>query len=267
MRGSVLARTLHDARRGLVWWSLGLAGYVAMIVAVYPTIRDNEELKRLVEHYPDALKAFFAFGGQLDFASAQGYLGGELFSFMIPALLLVVAVGGGAGAIAGEEERGTLDLLLSSPLSRRRIALEKLVALCVELLGLGVVLWSSLWLGGRIVSMGIPAADLAGATASAVLLASAYGAIAFLLGAGTGRKALAIGISIAAAVAAFLVSSLASIVDALEPLRAVSPFHHYAAGDPLTNGLQPWHALFLLAVGATAALAGLLLFDRRDVAS
>jgi ABC-2 type transport system permease protein len=115
--------------------------------------------------------------------------------------------------------------------------------------------------------MGIPAADLAGATASAVLLASAYGAIAFLLGAGTGRKALAIGISIAAAVAAFLVSSLASIVDALEPLRAVSPFHHYAAGDPLTNGLQPWHALFLLAVGATAALAGLLLFDRRDVAS
>ena len=34
---------------------------------------------------------------------------------MIPALFLVASVGNGAGAIAGEEERGTLDLLLSFP--------------------------------------------------------------------------------------------------------------------------------------------------------
>ena len=267
MRPSVLTKTLRDARRPFLWWSAGLAAYVAMIVAVYPTIRDNDELGRLVEQYPEALKAFIAFGGELDFTSATGYLGGELFSFMIPALLLVVAVGGGAGAIAGEEERGTLDLLLATPVPRRRVAAEKLTAVCLELVGLGAVLWASLWLGGRLVSMGIPAGDLAGATASAVLLAIAYGAIAFLLGAGTGRKAAAIGISIAAAVAAFLVSSLASIVGALEPLRAISPFHHYAAGDPLTNGLQPWHALFLVGLGAAAAIVGIVLFDRRDVAA
>ncbi|MGL6278467.1 MAG: hypothetical protein ACRC50_02790, partial [Gaiella sp.] len=84
MPGSVVRRALGDLRRSFLWWALGLAGYVAMIVAVYPTIRDNEELERLVEQYPDALKAFFAFGGQLDFTSAAGYLGGELFSFMIP---------------------------------------------------------------------------------------------------------------------------------------------------------------------------------------
>ena len=45
---------------------------------------------------------------------------------MVPLLLLVAAIGAGARAIAGEEERGTLDLLLSTPVSRRRLALEKL---------------------------------------------------------------------------------------------------------------------------------------------
>ena len=40
---------------------------------------------------------------------------------MVPLLLLIAAIGAGAGAIAGEEERGTLDLLLSLPVSRRRL--------------------------------------------------------------------------------------------------------------------------------------------------
>ena len=91
---------LRPYRAGTLW-SLGLAGYVALIVSVYPTIRDNPDLNKLVESYPEALKAFIAFGGQFDFTSAAGYLGSELFSFMIPALFLVASVGNGAGSIAG----------------------------------------------------------------------------------------------------------------------------------------------------------------------
>jgi ABC-2 type transport system permease protein len=263
----VLLKSLGDLRRGFVWWVLGLAGYVALIVSVYPTIRDNRELERLMEQYPEALKAFFAFGGELDFTSAAGYLGGELFSSMIPLLLLVVAVGNGAASIAGEEERGTLDLLLSAPFSRTRVALEKLGAMCLELAGLGVALWLSLWIGARTIGMELSAAHLAAATADAVLLAIAYGAIAFMLGAGTGRKSLAIGVAIAAAVAAYLVNSLAALVDALEPFQKVSPFYHYTASDPLRQGLDPWHALFLVAVGAVAAAVGVFLFERRDVSA
>ena len=125
MLGSVFAKSLRDLRRSFTGWSLGLAGYVALIVAVYPTIRDNRDLNKLVESYPEALKAFIAFGGQADFTSAAGYLGSELFAFMIPALFLVASVGNGAGAIAGEEERGTLDLLLSFPRSRTRYSQPK----------------------------------------------------------------------------------------------------------------------------------------------
>jgi len=43
MLGSVFAKSLRDLRRSFAGWSLGLAGYVALIVAVYPTIRDNPD--------------------------------------------------------------------------------------------------------------------------------------------------------------------------------------------------------------------------------
>lgn len=266
MLRDVFLKSLRDLRRSFAWWTVGLAGYVALIASVYPTVRDNPDLEKLVESYPEALKAFVAFGGQFDFTSAAGYLGSELFSFMMPALFLVAAVGHGAGTLAGEEERGTIDLLLSSPLSRTRVALEKLAAMCVELAALGVVLWLALWVGARAFSMEVSVAHLASATALLVVLALAYGAIAFMVAAATGRKTLAIGLTVALAVGAYLVNSLASLVEVLEPFQKATPFYHYAVADPLRQGLDPWHTLFLLAVGAGAAAAGVLLFDRRDLA-
>ena len=110
---------------------------VALMVSVYPTVHANPALNRLVQQYPDALKAFIGFGGEVDYLSPAGYLGSELFSFMVPLLLLVAAIGAGARAIAGEEEAGTLELLLSCPVSRRRVVLEKLAALAIEGAGRG----------------------------------------------------------------------------------------------------------------------------------
>ena len=120
------------------------------MVAVYPTVRDSPSLDKFVAQSPEALKAFIGFGGAIDYTSAAGYLGGELFSFMVPLLLLLAAIGAGARAIAGEEEVGTLELLLSCPISRRRLVLEKLAALVVETTALGVVLLVSLWVGARL---------------------------------------------------------------------------------------------------------------------
>jgi ABC-2 type transport system permease protein len=265
MLRNVALKTLRDLRRSFVWWSLGLAGMVAMLVAVYPTVRDNPALNRLLDEYPEALKAFVGFGGEFDYASAAGYLGSELFSFMVPLLLLVAAIGAGARGVAGEEEAGTLELLLSCPVTRRRLALEKLAALVLEVCGLGAVLLVSLWVGARAVSMDVSVAHLAAATASAVLLALAYGALALLVGAATGRRGLAVALVAALAVAAYLVAALAPLVGGLDPVKVASPFYHYSASDPLRQGLAAGHALLLLAIAAAAGLLAPFALERRDV--
>jgi ABC-2 type transport system permease protein len=267
MLRNVFLKTLRDARRALIWWSLGLVGLAALMIAVYPTVRDNPDLNKMVKDYPEALKAFIAFGGDVDYVSGPGYLGSELFAFMVPLLMLIAAIGAGARATAGEEERGTLDLMLANPLSRRRLVVDKLAALAIEVVLLALVLWLSLLVGVEVVGMNVSAAHLAAATASAALLAIAFGAIALLLGAASGHRALAIGVTAAGAVAAYLVNSLAALVDFLEPVREASPFYHYVASDPLRDGLALSHVAFLVGLALVAAVLAALAFDRRDLAA
>jgi ABC-2 type transport system permease protein len=265
MLGSVLLKTLRDSRRALIWWSLGLVGLVSMMVAVYPAVRGNDSLDRLVQDYPGALKAFIAFGGTVDYTSAAGYLGSELFSFMVPLLLLLAAIGAGARAIAGEEEQGTLDLLLANPISRRRLVLEKLAALAAEVVVLAFALWSALAIGTAIAGMDIGRGKLAAATLDAALLALLFGVLAVLVGAATGRRGVAVAVPAAAAVAAYLVNALAAIVGALEPVQKASPFYHYVAGDPLRRGLALDHTALLALTAVGLALLAPVAFGRRDL--
>ena len=263
LRG-ILLKSLRDVRKSFAWWSLGLAGYVVLIVGVWPAIRDNDALAELEQSYPEELKAFFSFGG-FDFSTAAGYLGAELFSLMVPLLLIVAAVGAGARAIAREEEHGTLDLLLANPISRRRLVLEKVGALALELVGLAAVLFVVLAVATSVADMDVSVGDLASATTSAFLLGLAFGVLAFALGAATGRSAIAIGLSAAAAVAAYLVNGLAPLVDAIHSIRWLSPWYHYVAGDPLREGLSWGNALVLVAIAIVAAAVAVCAFDRRDV--
>ena len=74
---------------------------------------------------------------------------------------------------------------------------------------------------------------------AAGLLGLLFGAMALALGALTGRRGLAIGLSAGIAVAAFFLYGLAPLVDALEPLGKLSPFYWYLEPNPLANGFDP----------------------------
>jgi beta-exotoxin I transport system permease protein len=261
MLRSVLAKTIRDARRGLVWWSLGMLGVVLLTVGFWPSVRDSPELERFARNAPDVLKAFT--GGELDFATPIGYLEARLFALIVPVLFLIYAIGAGARAIAGEEEAGTLDLLLSLPLSRGRLVLEKAAALGLQLGALALVLLAFVVAAAAVVSMDVSAARIGAAVVTAYLLAVAHGALALAIGAGTGKRAMALGIAASVAVAGYLLDGLAQFVDALEPWRVLSPFDW--AGEPLRNGLGA--GTVALAVAAVAgAAAAFPLFARRDVA-
>lgn len=268
MRRSVLTATLVEMRRSLAWWSLGLVGMIALEISVYPTVRDDSGFSELTEDYPELFKDLFSFGGtEFDFTSAAGYLGIELFSLMIPLLLIIAAVATGARAIAGEEEGGTIDLLLSLPITRRRVVSEKLAAMGVEVIALGLVLLIALWIGVLAVDMAVSLPHLAAATAGAVLLAMDFGAIALFVGAATGSRAAAVGVASALAVAAYLVNSLAGIVSELKTVQRLTPFYHYSAPDPLRDGVSWPHLGVLVLVVAVASAAALFAVDRRDLAA
>ncbi len=264
MLRSIFAKTVRDQRRSLLWWGLGLVALTVVTVLYYPTIRDTPELNRMMENLPEGLRALI--GGEADLLSAAGYLNSQLFSLMVPLLFLIYAIGLGAAAIAGEEERGKLDLLLAQPVGRRRLVLDTFAALATLLAALGVVLWLAVWTGARLVELPIGGGRLAAATASAALMALLFGTLALALGGATGRRSLALGVGAAVAAAGYVLNGMAPLVDALAPLRRLSPFYYAVGADPLRNGLEPAHVAVLMLSTAALLLLTLVAFDRRDIA-
>ena len=175
MPRNVVTRTLRDGARSFAGFAAYIVLMVAAIVSIYPSIGHNPSLDKLVKSYPGTLKAFLGFGGVVDYSSATGYLGIELFSLVLPALMIAAAVTAGARAIAGEEEQQTLDLLLANPISRRRLVLEKAAAVAALVALLALVAFASLAVSVTAAGMDVTVGHLAAAAAATGLLGLLYG--------------------------------------------------------------------------------------------
>jgi ABC-2 type transport system permease protein len=267
MLRSVFSKTLVEQRRSLLWWALGLAMATLLTTAFYPSVRDNAvALSDVIRSLPEGLRNALL-GQSANFFSPEGYLQARLFSLFAPLLLMIYAIGAGARAIAGEEEQNTLDIVLSTPVPRRRVFLDKAWAMLVALAGLSVVLLLAVAVTGPLFDVSIPLGRLASAVAACFLLASSFGASALAIGAATGRRSLAIGVTSGAAAGTYLIDVLALSVDGLGWLQRLSPFYYYRASEPLSNGLDVGHAAVLAILAIAAIAAGVLAFERRDLAS
>jgi ABC-2 type transport system permease protein len=264
MRTEVLAESLRERSRSILWWTLGLVLLIGVTVAFYPSIRDDQALSDYAKDLPESLRALFA-GGELDLGSPVGYLNSQIFALTAPLILFIFAIGAGSGAVAGEEEKGTLDLLLAHPLRRRDYVVQRFLAVAVLVGALGVALLASVALGSAAVNLDIGFARLVAASVSVTLLSLFVGSVALTVGAVAPGRARAIAIAVAVAVAAWLLDGFGQAVDALEPWRPLSPYYQALGQNPLRNG-APWGGWAILALAILALTAvGAVGLARRDV--
>jgi ABC-2 type transport system permease protein len=227
-------------------------------------VRDDTAINEYVKDLPEALRGMFA-GGELDIVSPAGYLNSQVYALLAPLVLLIFAVGAGAGAVAGEEERGTLDFLLAHPLRRRDYVVQRALALGVLVATLTALLLASVALGSWVVDLDIGLGRLGAASASVGLLALLFGIVALAAGSVRPGRAQAIAVAAGLAVASWLLDGFGQAVDALEPWRPLSPYYQAVGRNPLREGASwtAWAALTAAtAVLAAVAAAGL---ERRDL--
>jgi ABC-2 type transport system permease protein len=92
-----------------------------------------------------------------------------------------------------------------------------------------------------------------------------FGSLAILVGGITGRRGLAISVSAAVVVIAYLANGLAPQVDALAWMQNVSPFHWADGTNTLRDGINPVDTLLLGGVAAVLVAVAAFAFNRRDV--
>ena len=170
-------------------------------------------------------------------------------------------------AVAGEEDRHTLDMLLANPVSRGRVLMEKLAAMAAGIVLLAGVTGAALLIESPMADMRLPAGPIIAAMVHLALLAVVFGTPVGAIGAATGNLTAARAVPAVVAVVAHIVNGLGPQVSWLEPFQKSSPFYQYAGHDPLVNGLSV--PAVLVAVGTIAVLAviGVAGFRRRDVAA
>lgn len=264
MPTEVLLESLRERSRSTLWWALGLVLLLGVTIAFYPSIHDDDALSDYAKDLPESLRALFA-GGEVDLASPVGYLNSQVFALTAPLVLFIFAIGAGSGAVAGDEEKGALDLLLAHPLRRRDYVVQRFLALAVLIAALGVVLLGAVALGSAMVDLEIAFDRLASASVSVTLLALFVGTLALAVGAVAAGRARVIAIAAGVAVMAWLLDGLAQAVDVLDPWRPLSPYYQALGQNPLRSG-APWGGWAILAI-ATIALVVIAAIglERRDV--
>jgi ABC-2 type transport system permease protein len=262
MLNNVLLKTLRDKRKTFIWWSLGILLLMIFYSSMFTSFKGSlSDFNQMMES--NIIKAFL--GEAPDLSTPEGWLGVELLPLLGPLIFIVFSVSFATSELTGEEDKGTLNLLLAHPISRTTVFLHKFSAMVLVMVALGIVFWLSNVLGTSLASMGISFLSLAEATFSLILLGLLFGTLALALGALTGKRAVGIGVTSAFGIASYLLNSMAEIIQGLAPYRPVSVFYHYGGTAVLESGIEFKGVGVFLGGTIVLLLIGVYGFGRREI--
>lgn len=218
--------------------------------------------------FKDMPEVLFAVAGGGDMSTPEGFYQLETFGMMAPAAVMVATIAIGAGALAGEESRRTMGLLLANPITRSKIVLEKSWAMVLCACVIGLATFFGVALGSVFADLGMDIGNIAATCLLQTLVGLAFGAFALSLSAGTGRGKLAVFVTIGIALITHLLNGFASwprmpwyLSDVIQWL----PFHYYLGNDPLNNGMDWGHGAILTGLVIALIALSVVLFQRRDI--
>ena len=267
--GSVFGKAIRDGRRAAL--ALGSFGGILMLVggaalvAEWPDEATRRGLISSLELLPPVVR------GLLGDPVALDTLGGFMswrFGNIAPVLLGIWSVLALSGTLAAEARKGSLDLVVSTSVSRRSIAIQKALGHVVLVMVAASIAAVLTWLTGVVFATlpgdAIPLENAFGTWALIGLLMLAAGSVAFaaapVLGPVRGAAAGA-----AVLFGGYLVSSYRSIAPSLEALEPVS-WYAWTSGHRPLAGLWDWPPVVLLALVTVGFFAlGVVAFERRDV--
>jgi ABC-2 type transport system permease protein len=203
--------------------------------------------------------------GGADYTSPTGWFRSEIGSIYGPLLIAAVTITAAASTTAGEEEARILALVLAHPVTRSRLVASKAAAMATLALIVSVATWIGLISGVALAGGGIGVLHTGAFSLQLGFFGLATGSIALAVGAGDGRRAVAVGAAAAIGVIGWLINGFATIVSSISWSRFVSPFYYYARHDPLARGLDSGGLATLGVLTVALVAVGIIAMRERDL--
>lgn len=258
--GALSIAHLSDRRRSLLAWGLPLGLWSAFIVLIFPSVEGA--LSKAVKGYPPALKEAFGIG---ELTSVEQYLHAEMLSLIVPLALGYLAVRAVASGLSGAAESGRLDVLLSAPVSRSRLAAASFAATAVELaivLALTVVLTV---IGGLAAGADLSLGSVIAGYANVWPLALVFAGLGVVATGFSLRTSVITGAVAGVLVTMYVLDLVGRLDPSLSGVRYASVFRYY--GNAIEDGIDPLSFVGVTVAAIVLTALGAWLFERRDLTS
>ncbi len=253
----------HELRSrfgAILGWGIGLALFGAMNIGVWPEV--GEQIQSMAE-----LSIVLMLG--MDLGSFAGYVASAVIGY-IPLILGIYAIIASTGTLAGEEDDGTLELIVAAPLSRWQIVTVKAIALGISafliivIAGLGNALTLEAIRG--LIEVDVTSAEFFVVTLSAWPTTVAFMMMGLFLGAFLpSRRTAALTMTVIFIVSYFGLL-LVRFAETLQPFEVLSLFNYFDfTATAFTEGPQAQDVGILLCVALIFFVLALLSFQRRNV--
>jgi ABC-2 type transport system permease protein len=263
----LIKQTILDRRNTLLAYLIASVLLLWMYLALFPSIQEQAQtLNQLVEAYPEALlKAFGIEEMRLD--DLGNFLAAEQFSFVWPIIAIIMLGSLAGGALAGEIEKGSIELLLSQPVSRLRLFMSRYLAGILVLVAFSAT---------SVLSV-IPLKALYGVeyanrpfwvmTALCFFFGWAVLSVGFLFSAWASEKGrVFFGVG-SVLVLMYVVNIVATLKDGLQEARYISFFYYFNPSKALVHAASVPGTFWVFGgVAVAATLLAAWRFQKRDIA-
>jgi ABC-2 type transport system permease protein len=240
-----------------------------MFVAMWPSFsKETEKFMELADAYPEGLMKALNIDIAIMFGSLEGFIAGEHFSILWPIIVIILTLAYASAAIAGEIDKGTIELLLAQPISRLKIFLAKyfsglvIITAFIFLSNFSVVPLSILH------NVDIQVQNFLTISVLGFLFAFAIYGICIMLSSLSSARGLPMALTGGILIIMYALNVFSAFQESIENIKYLSFFYYYDfAGAAINNHLDILNVSVFLAVGIITTIIGAVIFIKRDIAT
>jgi ABC-2 type transport system permease protein len=182
----------------------------------------------------------------------------------MPIIIGIFAIMAGCGMLSGDEESGTMDLILAHPISRTALFVGRALAFLMATIGILVITWVGFLIGLPGSGLGLNALQIARPFISLFASLLFFGTLALLLSMLLPSRRMAAMTSGIVMVGSFFITALARLDKNLEKIADISPLNYYQGGLAIDNLKWGWIA-GLVGISILFVIIAWWRFERRDI--
>lgn len=261
---AVLQKELKKGSKGFLVWSLGICFVLVICIFIYPEMKtEMEGMNNIFANMGSFTKAFGL--EELNFGTLVGYygvecgnmlgMGGGLFAAYI-----------GVSVLSKEEKDHTAEFLLTHPISRASVVIQKLMAVIIQIVVMNLAIFVCSVLTVEVIGEELPTKEWVLIHMAYFLLQIEIAVICFGISAFLKRGSIGVGLGLAAMF--YFMNLICNISEEAEFLKYITPYA-YADSADIVAEMSLDKTLILLGMGYMVVMAviGFVKYTKKDIAS